>query len=513
MDEAADNNSGAAAAPRDDEGSAVDEDSVGDLVHQWEAIVLDAESDGEEDESFNIDEHEEDLTDDEFEYDCDEGIVECIFVRSKGWVSSNLTRTTLGDESKALLFWRTSDEKSFSDWTIKVVTEKEDGIEDSMMYNVHRVALALEPKKSGYFEALLQSDSFSESSECMNTVTLPEELAAHFPDFLDYMYSQPLESKAIINFENWKPMMCLANYFLVSALTEDVLGFIEKDMYNLDHMEDYLSELDDINADVSKRILPKATRVCAELILSIEVDSSLLKVISPAMFLYIISTLRYVKISARTEKYRYHVCGLIIEYLESIEDESYCYALSGLMNETLFWGYDEMTVGDDEMTVQRALDLLQLMRRKGWKNDWFSLACTDSLRSYLLYGKIPAFSLIHRIMKEVHTDIAARYITSALLERSFEEEQQETSGGLRFEINIFRNGRRIPWGVRELPVVSSIETISELKERLALELGVEDGCHLLMALTHNDVILDNAETIASYQISPDENLIKVELDV
>ena len=87
---------------------------------------------------------------------------------------------------------------------------------------------------------------------------------------------------------------------------------------------------------------------------------------------------------------------------------------------------------------------------------------------------------------------------------------------MRFEINIFRNGRRIPWGVRELPVVSSIETISELKERLALELGVEDGCHLLMrlmTLIHNDVILDNAETIASYQISPDENLIKVELDV
>jgi hypothetical protein len=80
-------------------------------------------------------------------------------------------------------------------------------------------------------------------------------------------------------------MIYLANYFLVPRLTEEVAEFIEKDTeyFNLEHMENYVSEFNrDISDDMSRRILPKAVCVCAEMIQSIEVDSPLLMSIPPA---------------------------------------------------------------------------------------------------------------------------------------------------------------------------------------------------------------------------------------
>ncbi len=246
----------------------------------------------DDDESFNMEDIPTDdvSTDDdeELEYDNvdDEGednTYNDVVMMPKGF-TLNVEEATLGlgEDSKALLLWRETD--SFSDWTIKVVAETEDGgDENATAYSVHRSDLAMGPKKSGYFEAL-----FKESSECVNTVKLSGEVAAHFPHFLDYMYSQPVESKAIINFAKWNSMAYFSNHFLVPRLTVDVMRFIETDMYNLDHMEHYLSEFDviPIHDDLlPKCILQKATRVCAEMIRSIKVDSSLLKVISQATFL------------------------------------------------------------------------------------------------------------------------------------------------------------------------------------------------------------------------------------
>jgi len=82
-----------------------------------------------------------------------------------------MSRRQFSEDSKALLFWREEgDEKSFSDWRIKV--------------------------ESGYFKALLQSDSFSENTDGMSTVKLPADIAQHFPDFLDYLYAQPVETSS-----------------------------------------------------------------------------------------------------------------------------------------------------------------------------------------------------------------------------------------------------------------------------------------------------------------------------
>jgi hypothetical protein len=136
------------------------------------------------------------------------------------------------------------------------------------------------------------------------------------------------------------------------------------DMYNLEHMEVYLSNFHDIDDVLTKRILPRATCVCAQMIRSIDVDSSLLKLISPAMFLYIVSTLG--RSSDLEKEDRDHVCCLVVEYLERIEDASYFFALSDSMSWAFFSHYHYIS-------GQCALDLLQLMRRKGWENDWFSI--------------------------------------------------------------------------------------------------------------------------------------------
>ena len=106
---------------------------------------------------------------------------------------------------------------------------------------------------SGYFETLLQSDSFSENSEHMSTVKLPAEIAAHSPDFLDYLYALPSDSKFTINFENSKSMKSLANYFFIPRLIEDLAEFIEEDMKNylIEHMEEYICEL---NSDTSDEL-------------------------------------------------------------------------------------------------------------------------------------------------------------------------------------------------------------------------------------------------------------------
>jgi hypothetical protein len=100
-------------------------------------------------------------------------------------------------------------------------------------------------------------------------------------------------------------------------------------------------------------------------------------------------------------------------------------------------------------------------------------------------------------VKEVPNDIAASLLRGALLERG-DDEQQET-GGLRFDTTLIRNGECIWWDEFELPVVSSIETIIELKERLALELGAEErtSLHQFMTLRHNDFKMDNEETVSS----------------
>jgi hypothetical protein len=193
----------------------------------------------------------------------------------------------------------------------------------------------------------------------MTKVSLPQEVAAQFPEFLDYMYSQPSESLTVVNFANWKSMKYLAEFFDVPRVVKDVRRFVESDMYNLDHMDDYLS-LSGFDfyfrEDLSKRLYLKAIRVCAEMILSIDAESSLLKSFPPLMFTEIISTLGQSNsfISAPKED-RKHVLDLLPAYLEQIVDYEY--------NSFMIDALKLANLDDVELAGQWALGFLGLMRR------------------------------------------------------------------------------------------------------------------------------------------------------
>ena len=426
-----------------------DANASGDDLQEEHHFILEQEyvEDDDSDISFNIEEVEDVPTDDELEYDTvekdsdderisvwKEYISKDIEIKPKGYKPDASPPSQMGEDSKALLLWRRDGNETslFSDWRIKVVAETDAGEETMTIYNVHRVTLASGPKKCGYFEALLQSDSFSENSECMCTVKLSEEIAAHFPDFLDYLYAQPSDSKCVINFENWKSMRYLANYFLLPRLTEEVGDFIEKDMknYDLEHIADYISEFNrDVSDDMSRRILPEATAACAEMILSIEADSKLLSIIPPAMFRKIMSTAtspEYVSLEKRIG-----VTSLLVTYLEQNNkvDEStfanyFCrYNVGPVLG--LHIGKDEL---NDAVLVSRAeiaLRWLSLIKRRGWKVD--GLYDTDGgidssvndcewiLRDLFRRSETPpSLELMERIVKEAPSDVVARLFRDEL---------------------------------------------------------------------------------------------------
>eukprot|EP00984_Skeletonema_dohrnii_P029546 scaffold20284_cov126-Skeletonema_dohrnii-CCMP3373.AAC.3 len=414
----------------------------------WEKIVHEAENGEDDSSSFDMEEVEDVPTDDELlDYVSDDESVfdfldERIEMKAKGYKPELPPPNELSEDSKALLFWRhEGEEKSFSDWKIKVEAETtEDCSEENVtIYNVHRFALAMGPKKSGYFEALLQSDSYTENSDCMSTVKLPKEVAKQFPDFLDYLYAQPLESKFVINFDNWKSMKYLANYFLVPRLTEAVAEFIEKDMeyHNLEHMEKYISEFHrDIGDDMSRRILPKAVLVCAELLQSIEVDSPLLMSIPPAMFRSIIMR---VCVMNKHEHEVLHTCSLVAAYLEhNVEDKSVfdVYFCTNVPIGPWTCHLDE----SEDTTIELALTWFRLMTKKGWnlEDDYESYFCFDYINrvkqdlagiiSDYLRSKTPSLEMMERIVRDTPGDIVARCFRDSVDEaRTLREREDDES--------------------------------------------------------------------------------------
>jgi hypothetical protein len=270
----------------------------------------------------------------------------------------------------------------------------------------------------------------------MCTVKLPEEIAAHFPDFLDYLYAQPSDSKCAINFENWKSMRYLANYFLVPRLTEEVGDFIEKDMknYDLERIADYVSEFNrDISDDMSRRILPEATVACAEMILSIKADSKLLTIIPPTMFLKIMRTALSSGEDCVSLEKRIHVMSLLVTYLDQSEEVDgsafvnyFCKPYCG-GGPQLGLHYDKDEVNDTVLVARAeiALRWFSLIKRKGWEVGGLYDRYADIEVSvnecewilselFLLSETPPSLALMERIVKEAPGDVVARLFRDVL---------------------------------------------------------------------------------------------------
>ncbi|KAL7490996.1 hypothetical protein ACHAWT_000484 [Skeletonema menzelii] len=412
-----------------------DMDDDTDDHFDWEKIMHDAENAEDDSSNFDMEEDEEVPTDDDLsEYVCDDDIkdddysIENIKMLPRGYRPDASPINELSEDSKALLFWRDEEnDKCFSDWKIKVEAHKsDDGKDDcseesAAIYNVHRFAIALGPKKSGYFEALLQSDCYRENSDCVSTVKLPEKVAKQFPDFLDYLYAQPLESNFVINFENWESMKYLADYFLVPRLTEAVAEFIEEDMkyFDLDHMEKYISVFHrDISDDMSRRILPQAVRVCAQMFLSIEIDSPLLMSIPPAMFRAIMRGLSW----DDNQETLLHTCSLLAAYLErNVEDRvvfDFCCDVS--IEPKLFF----LDVREDA-TIEVVLTWYRLMAKREL-NGPFEYADLCHMNIELVFinladitckylrSKTPSIEMMEKIVRDAPNDVVAKAVRLSL---------------------------------------------------------------------------------------------------
>ena len=152
-------------------------------------------------------------------------------------------------------------------------------------YNVHRHMLATGPRKSGYFETmLLSSGQYQESGNSMSTIELPADVVSAFPTFLDYFYAPFSEVKGVITQENWMQLRHLADYFLVSELSNAVSTFIESDMNNLERTEMYLKMAVE---EGNEALIAHAATVCITDILHIKEDSSLVYSMPPAFFWHV----------------------------------------------------------------------------------------------------------------------------------------------------------------------------------------------------------------------------------
>jgi len=271
-------------------------------------------------------------SDEEMEYDSDEDSIQIQL--EKPTIDNSIGH--LSDESKEHLSWRLDKDVSFSDWTIEVsITNKGNS---KKTYHVHKTTLGLGPKKSGYFETLLSSGQFSESSNSTSVVELPMEIANYFDVFLDYLYSPPSEGTVLISRYNRCALQYLAKYFLVSKLQEDIYAFIGKDMNNLEHMEDYLNEFGKSEDDESRRMIALAARALASNILHISRRGpSFVYTLSPVMFLHIIATVRKSNIRLATnDQGKFFICGLVIDYVKRHQTELDANYFDALVSELYF---------------------------------------------------------------------------------------------------------------------------------------------------------------------------------
>lgn len=358
----------------------------------------------------------------------------------------------LSDESKQLLTWRLDKDESFSDWTIETHYDWELNLEfmkgeqnkkgrEVKTYHVHRNILATGPKKSGYFEALLKSGQFSESSNSTSVVELPSGITHDFDDFLDYLYAPPSECKRLIHRYNHSSLLHLAKYFLVPRLLEDVYDFIKKDIQDIDYVKEYLIEFGNAVDDEAKKIIRLAASVCATNILHIKPigyisdshplahhnnnESSLLTSLSPAIFLHIITEARmskdFTNLSADNEG---HICRLAIGYFKFHHSSLNSNYFVAIVSELYLPFRDIVMAG----TLARSL--LEIMNATGWEKDVrkdIKQYLTTALSKYISMGYHTTdgiFKFTQFLSKRVVSDL----LTEALnAKKELEDRPNESS--------------------------------------------------------------------------------------
>ena len=328
--------SDAAGAAAPEQAAAADQDAPMAYIDRLVAAagVEDAEQDDNEDDEWLEEEYVEDLVEsdnednDEEMYDSDESDdgVDIDMLCAETFAPREPAQPKqLSAEAKLDLTWRLGKDESYSDWTIEVITSSDD--EDagdgttSCFYHVHKNTLATGRRKSEYFDGIFGSGAgrFQESESSTSRINLPPDMAAVFPDFLDYLYAPFSEASCILNTDNVLQLRLLASYFIVQSLTDATRDFIVDDMKRLDRMETYLRE---VLEHKEEELIGHAVQICAGSIGGIETDSSLLLAMPPAFFLAVAASI-YDALNKRIPDgksfpgdKRLHILRLSLSYLQ-----------------------------------------------------------------------------------------------------------------------------------------------------------------------------------------------------
>ena len=348
---------------------------------------------------------------DALEYDSDEDMVITAFRRAAATEQQNASLSTEGQEQLA---WRLAMDKNFSDWTIKVTME---GGGAEQTYHVHRLPLALGPRKCGYFESLFNSSRFRECNERTTQVTLSKEDAAAFPSFLDYLYAPLSECYKVISSENALALQRLACYFMVPKLKESVYEFISRDIKNLEHMEKYLSEMStsDVDDETQARLLTILAQVCVERFADFQLDQGPLYMLPPAIVLHVIITLRWNSdLPTLESEHQNRVCQLAMAYCKTHKDVlgfDYIYELANAM----CFPKNETQAGE------RVIDVLEVMKDLGWNKarflsdcDELRDTCVDVLCKYLRIREFTPHEMQARVLERIPSWIAAEVFSRTL---------------------------------------------------------------------------------------------------
>jgi len=141
------------------------------------------------------------------------------------------------DEGRQLtrLDWRLDPERSFSDWTVEVYAEEEEGGSNEggtcrKRFHVHKNVLAFGPRQFKYFSTLFGGKNFAESKERVSTLRLPELLVGVCERAFDYVYGVVDNSALQIDTESATPLFCLADRLDSPSLRAAALKFIKEDL-------------------------------------------------------------------------------------------------------------------------------------------------------------------------------------------------------------------------------------------------------------------------------------------
>ena len=329
----------------------------------------------------------------------------------------------LSAEAKLDLTWRLDKDESYSDWTIEIIASSDDEDADegttSAFYHVHKTTLATGRRKSEYFDSIFSSEvgRFQESESSTSRISLAPDMAATFPEFLDYLYAPFSEASCVLNTDNALQLRSLASYFIVQSLTDATRDFIIDDMTNLDRMGKYLKAALERKEE---ELIGHAVQICASSIGGIETDSSLLLAMPPAFFLTVVVSINRAitripdGLSFPDDK-RKHILRLSISYLQHVGelvDKQYFRTLEK------YFSFPPKPPSLDHARI--GLDFLKLIKKYGWERqdrlyrfsgspleDW----CVDKITKYLEDPRLgPAQAMYFiRCMNGKIPDFAAEY--------------------------------------------------------------------------------------------------------